>query len=428
MRGSSMDKGMKKTLIYIGFGVGFYVLLTNVGSLFGFLKTLYSLIIPVVVGFIMAFVLNVPMKGLRKLYEIIFKNAKRRPPDKIVDVVSVILVLILAALIVWATIMLAIPSLFGTIEEIINIVKAQLPRVKELFEQYQIDPKILENILNFLHLDEDFNLGLNLGAIISPLFTTAKSILTGAVNFIFALVVCIYALLSKAELHLEVRRMGYALFPEKIARFLGHVYTLMRDTYSKFLSAQCIEACILGVMMFLAFLVFDIPYAALVAVLTAIFAFLPYIGAFGACFIGAFLTLVSEPEKVLLCIIVYTIVQFTENQFIYPHVVGNSIGLSSIWTLIAALVGGSLLGLFGMIFFIPLASVIFTLLGEFTAHRLKKKNIVIEDDMESFPEPDGDGGGEQVSFEFEEGVGTDAADVCSAKDTEGAVTMENVGK
>ena len=164
---------------------------------------------------------------------------------------------------------------------------------------------------------------------------------------------------------------------EKIARFLGHVYTLMRVTYSKFLSAQCIEACILGVMMFLAFLVFDIPYAALVAVLTAIFAFLPYIGAFGACFIGAFLTLVSEPEKVLLCIIVYTIVQFTENQFIYPHVVGNSIGLSSIWTLIAALVGGSLLGLFGMIFFIPLASVIFTLLGEFTAYRLKKKNIVI---------------------------------------------------
>lgn len=423
-----MDKGMKKTLIYIGFGVGLYVLLTNVGSLFGFIETLYSLIIPVVVGFIMAFVLNVPMKGLRKLYEIIFKNAKRRPPDKVVDVVSVILVLIIAALIVWATVMLAIPSLLGTVEEIINIVREQLPRVKEFFEKYQIDPKILENILSFLHLDEDFNVALNIGAIISPLFTTAKSILTGAVNFIFALVVCIYALLSKAELHLEVRRMGYAIFPEKIARFLGHVYTLMRDTYSKFLSAQCIEACILGVMMFLAFLIFDIPYAALVAVLTAIFAFLPYIGAFGACFVGAFLTLVSEPEKVLLCIIVYTVVQFTENQFIYPHVVGNSIGLSSIWTLIAALVGGSLLGLFGMIFFIPLASVIFTLLGEFTKYRLGKKNIVIEEDMERFPEPEGDVPSEQVRFEFEESTVADVADTFDATDAEITVGAKNVGE
>ena len=423
-----MDKGIKKTLICVGFGVGLYVLLNNVGSFLGFLETLYSLILPVVVGFIMAFVLNVPMKALRMLYEMIFSKAKRRPPEKAVDVVCVILVLILAALVVWATIMLAIPSLIGTVDNIIDIVQEQLPKVRELFEKYEIDPKILEDILSFLHLDEDYNLELNIGAIVSPLFTTAKSILTGAINFIFALVVCIYALLSKAELHLEVRRMGYALFPEKIARYLGHVYSLVRDTYARFLSAQCIEACILGVMMFLAFLAFGLPYAGLVAVLTAIFAFLPYIGAFGACFIGAFLTLVSEPEKVLLCIIVYTVVQFTENQFIYPHVVGNSIGLSSIWTLIAALVGGNLLGLFGMIFFIPLASVLFTLLGEFTAYRLKKKSIVIEDGAESFPSDLSDGSAEQVMFEFDNPTDAASSESLAEVDAESADSLENVGE
>jgi predicted PurR-regulated permease PerM len=169
--------------------------------------------------------------------------------------------------------------------------------VQQLFEKYNIDPKILQDIVDFLHLDEDYNIGFDFGAIISPLYTTAKSILTGVVNLIFALVVCIYALLSKPQLHHQVRRMGYSIFPEKIARYLGHVYVLVRDTYSKFLSAQCIEAVILGVMMFLAFSVFKIPYAGLVAVLTALFAFLPFIGAFGACFIGGFLTLVAEPRR-----------------------------------------------------------------------------------------------------------------------------------
>ena len=99
----------------------------------------------------------------------------------------------------------------------------------------------------------------------------------------------------------------------------------------------------------------------------------------------------SEPEKVILCIVVYTIVQFTENQFIYPHVVGNTIGLSPIWTLIAALVGGSLMGLFGMIFFIPLASVVSILLGEFTTARLKKKRIEITEEYESFPQDEPEG-------------------------------------
>ena len=392
-----MSKTFKKTLVYIAFGVGLYVLLTNIGSVWGFFDTLYSLITPVVVGFVLAFVLNVPMKGFRFLFGLAFKNSKRRPPDKLIDLICLVLVFIMLGLLCWVMVMLAIPSLVETVGNIVDIVQDQLPKVQALFEKYNIDPNILQDIVNFLHLDEDYNVDFDFGALISPLYTTATAILSGTVNLIFAIVVCMYALLSKAELHYQVRRMGYALFPQRIARYLGHIYALVRDTYAKFLTAQCIEAVILGIMMFLAFLAFGIPYPGLVAVLTALFAFLPYIGAFGACFVGALLTLVAAPEKVILCIIVYTVVQFTENQFIYPHVVGNSVGLSPVWTLIAALVGGSLLGLFGMIFFIPLASALYKLLGEFTEWRLSKKKIVIEEGYESFPE---DGVGKQVSFDF----------------------------
>lgn len=393
-----MNKSIKKTLICIAFGIGLYVLLTNIGSFFGFFKTLYGLMLPVVLGFIMAFVLNVPMKGFRYLFELAFKKAKKRPPSKLVDIVCLILVFALVAFLLWAIVMLAIPSMVETIGDVVAIVQEQLPKFTEFLEKNDIDPSFLEKIVDFLHLDEDYNVGFNFSAIIAPLFTTVKSMLSALVNLIFAIVVCAYALLSKAELHLQVRRLGYSIFPERVARYIGHVYVLIRDTYTKFLSAQCIEATILGIMMFVAFLIFDIPYAGLVAVLTALFAFLPYIGAFGACFVGAFLTLVAEPEKVLLCIIVYTVVQFTENQFIYPHVVGNSIGLTPVWTLIAALVGGSLLGLFGMIFFIPLASVLYTLLGEFTTWRLNKKKICIAEGKDEYSADDSG----QVVFEFDE--------------------------
>lgn len=396
-----MSKSIKKTLICIAFGVGLYVLLTNIGSFFGFFGTLYQLMLPVVLGFIIAFVLNVPMKGFKLLFDKLFKKAKKRPPEKLVDLVCVILVFILLAFFLWAILSLAIPSLMETVGDVIKIVQEQMPKIKAFLEENSIDPTVVEKVVDFLRIDEDYNMNFNFGAIIAPLFTTVKSMLATIVNLIFALVVCIYALLSKAELHLSVRRLAYSILPERIARYFGHVYVLVRDTYTRFLSAQCIEAVILGIMMFLAFLIFDIPYAGLVAVLTALFAFLPYIGAFGACFVGAFLTVVSEPEKVILCIVVYTLVQFTENHFVYPHVVGYSVGLSSLWTLVAALIGGSLLGLFGMIFFIPLSSVVATLLHEFTTWRLEKKKLIISDEQEPLA-------AEQVAFEFNADCGNES--------------------
>ena len=376
---------MKRVLIYITFAIVLYSVLANLMEVIGFISHLGTLLLPVLLGFIMAFVLNVPMKGLKKLYGKVTRKHEHKLPDKAVDIICVVLVFVLLAFIIWLTVMLAVPSVLDTVDSVMDIIEEKLPEYIAKAEEYGIDPKVINDVVDFVQIGDDSNLEFNLGIIFGSVFATATTLLTTLVNVIFALVVCVYALLSKAEMRRQSRRLSYSLLPRRLADYMNHVYELTRDCYAKFLTAQCIEACILGVMMFLAFTIFRLPYAGLVAVLTAIFAFLPYIGAFGSCFIGAFLTLVSDPEKVILCIVVYTIVQFTENQFVYPHVVGNTIGLSPIWTLIAALVGGSLMGLFGMIFFIPLASVVSILLGEFTTARLKKKKIEITDEYESFP-------------------------------------------
>lgn len=172
------------------------------------------------------------------------------------------------------------------------------------------------------------------------------------------------------ELSSQSKRALYAYCKESVADRICHISKLAHDTYAKFLSGQCVEVMILGTLIFLSFSVAGIPYAGLTAVLTAAFAFVPYIGGFLSCAFGILFTLLAAPNKALLCLIVYQATQFVENQFIYPHVVGNSVGLSPFWTLLAVLLGGKLFGVLGMIFFIPLMALVSQLLHESIERRL----------------------------------------------------------
>ena len=124
--------------------------------------------------------------------------------------------------------------------------------------------------------------------------------------------------------------------------------------------------------------IFNMPFIPLICVLIAITAFVPYVGAWVACFIGAFLIMVVDPTKALWFMAMFLVVQEIENNLIYPKVVGTSIGLSGMWVLLAISIGGELFGVFGMIVMIPIASVIYTLLSEATEKRLQKRNVANE--------------------------------------------------
>ena len=148
-------------------------------------------------------------------------------------------------------------------------------------------------------------------------------------------------------------------------------------SFSQFLSGQCLEAVILGTLMFLAFTVFRLPYGSLVGLLTAVCAIIPYVGAFLSCSVSVLLTLLIQPAAALRCLIVYLAVQFIENQFIYPRVVGGSVGLPPLYTLIAAMIGGKLFGIPGIIFFIPLTAVLIELVKEDALNRLKRRGAKV---------------------------------------------------
>ncbi len=367
-----MDKKLKHSLILVAFGVVLYAALMNLSPVLSFFKVLISLALPLLIGFVGAFVLNVPMRGIEKLLIKFFSNFKRRPGNKLLRAMSLILTLACVALVIVLVCTLVIPELADSVLSLYELVVERWPSWMEFIRGYDIA------WVNEWLADVDLNALLSeitsgAGSIIS----SAVGIFSGAVSAIttigIGLVLMIYALLSKDELARQGKKLLHAAASEKVEKHVLHVLGLINSTYSRFLSGQCVEACILGTLIAVSFSIFGIPYASLTGVVTAVFAFIPYVGALAACALGAFLVLLVEPGKVLVCIIVYLVVQFVENQFIYPHVVGTSVGLGAMWTLIAVILGGKLLGLLGMIFFIPLVAVLMTLLREFVNKVLERK-------------------------------------------------------
>ncbi|MCX4342024.1 MAG: AI-2E family transporter, partial [Lachnospiraceae bacterium] len=157
------------------------------------------------------------------------------------------------------------------------------------------------------------------------------------------------------------------------AEYLIHVSRTFSRSFANFLSGQCAEAVILGVLMFLAFTIFRLPYGSLIGVLTAVCAIIPYVGAFISGAVSVILALLISPTLAVRCLIVYLVVQFVENQFIYPRVVGGSVGLPPLYTLIAAMIGGKLFGIIGIIFFIPIMAVVIELVKEDAGKRLSRR-------------------------------------------------------
>ena len=213
------------------------------------------------------------------------------------------------------------------------------------------------------------------GSVLNSTFTVARTVISYLVNFFIGFVFACYILLQKEKLSRQIKKVLYAFLPEKAVQKTLDVASLSYRTFSSFVTGQCLEAVILGTMFFVVMSIFQFPYALLIGVVIAFTALIPIFGAFIGCVIGAFLILVVNPMKALMFIILFLVLQQIEGNLIYPHVVGGSVGLPSIWVLLAVTVGGSLMGVLGMLIFIPLFSVLYALFREFVYKRLKERGI-----------------------------------------------------
>jgi len=342
-----------------------------VKALFGYIGGLF---LPVVIGLIIAFVLSVPVTGFDNLLNKMFRKAKRKPSEGLLHIISIVLTFAAVAMVFTLLFTLMIPELVRTVKSVAALVEEKWPTWLAALESYNIDTTRIKEWLSELDMKNIVEkLTSGAGTLIGSIADVTSSTVSGLSSFLIGLIISIYVLSDGKNLARQSRKLLYAYTKPNIAERVLEICSLVRSTYKKFFTGQCLEAVILGVLIFVTFLIFGLPYAGLVGTVTAICAIIPYVGAFLSCALAVVLTLMSTPDKAITCLIVYLAVQFIENQFIYPRVVGGSVGLSPLWTLVAAIIGGNLFGLFGMIFFVPLVSVIYILVKEDSDFRIRQK-------------------------------------------------------
>lgn len=369
-----MEAKTKQYVIVTVIGVTLFAALLNFSALLAFAGQIINLILPVIVGGILALFINVPMRGIEKRLERLFQKTKKQPTGKWINIISFVLTLICVALVLVLALTLLIPELVWSFQSLYAQVEANIPQWISYLNRPDTGLEWLRDWIDntdweqWLHSISD-GIDVALASAVDAVSSTVNAAVTAA----FAFIISIYLSLGRERLCRHARKLVCAYLKPKYAEGILKFCRLFRQSFANFLTGQCGEAVIPGLLMALAFAIFRIPYGSLVGVLTAICAIIPYVGAFISCVVSVFLVLLVDPLLALRCLIVYLAVQFVENQFIYPRVVGKSVGIPPLYTLIAAMIGGKLFGIIGIIFFIPLTAVLIELVKEDADRRLRSR-------------------------------------------------------
>ena len=279
-----------------------------------------------------------------------------------------------------------IPQLGTTFSNLGTSIQEFIPKVQGWAEKMFHDNRDIMKWVDSLEFDWNkiMETGINFfkngaGSVLDSTIMAAKSIVSAITTFFIAFVFAIYILLQKEKLSLQAKKVLFAFVRRGRAEAALEVLTLTYNTFSSFLTGQCVEAVILGSMFVVSMALFRLPYALLVGIVIAFTALIPIFGAFIGCAVGVFMIFIEDPFKALLFVVLFLVLQQIEGNLIYPHVVGSSVGLPSIWVLAAVSVGGSLMGVVGMLIFIPVVSVIYALFREVVYLKLKQREITAEE-------------------------------------------------
>lgn len=365
-----MKKELKK---YSGILVGLFLLYLAIhywNAVVDAAAMALSAAVPLVVGCVIAYILNILMTFYERHY---FPNAKSKIVQKSKRV---------------ACMLLAFVSLLGIIALIIGIVVPELINCgKHLFAQV---PVVVEDTLGMLEKDEnlaEYALTLEtylpkdwsawqdklmsgakavlsgFGGVMSSVVSVVSSVFSGMVTFLVALIFSIYLLLDKEKIMAQAKRVISTYLPGANTKIF-YVLGTLNDSFHRFIVGQCTEAVVLGVLCMVGMAILGFPYAIMIGVLIGFTALIPVAGAYIGAGAGAFMILTESPLKALLFLLFIVVLQQVEGNLIYPKVVGNSIGLPGIWVLAAITIGGGLMGIFGMLLAVPVVATIYRLLRE----------------------------------------------------------------
>lgn len=379
---------MKKGLLLITFAILLYVGLQNTSLVARMLRYLVGLTAPFLIGGCLAFILNVPMRFFEKTLFSGKKASKSKRVKSMKRVFSLLLTLAVVVGVIVVVLFMVLPELYKSFAAMATELAAARVRIPGWLDQLsEIVPIFAEQLqslkADFLNIDwagisQMVMKFLTENNVLTNTLNLATSVVSGVANAVIGIVFAIYVLLQKETLGRQFRRLFYSFFPEKrVDRFL-EICRLTASSFGSFLSGQCLEAFLLGLMFFLSMSIFRMPYALLIAMLIGVTALIPIFGAFIGCVVGVLLILMINPMQALWFLVLFLVLQQIEGNFIYPRVVGSSVGLPSIWVLTAVTLGASVGGVLGMLFAIPLFSVVYTLLREAVRVRIRSRKIASE--------------------------------------------------
>lgn len=342
-------------------------LVNHFDLLLNILDTILGILSPLLIGLILAFVLNLLLSPLERLWDKLFLKENSRPiVKKLRRPICLLLSFLIVLGIIFAVCFVVIPKLGSTVVDMVNTISAYVKTLdvryddlRATLEQYAITLPEIDLGKNDLLTKITDLLAKGGSALLNTTISVTTSVLSAVVNLLMGVVFSVYILAQKETLGRQIKRLLYAVFPEKrVTPFLAFLSRVSR-TFSQFVTGQTIEAVILGTLVFLGMLILRLPFAPVIAVLVGVTALIPILGSWIGAIVGALLILPSSFMQAIWFVVFLIVLQQIEGNLIYPHVVGKSVGLPGIWVFFAVIVGSGLGGIAGMLLGVPVCAVIY---------------------------------------------------------------------
>ena len=367
-------ENIKKILLIALAIILMLVFFQKIGVVFVYLNKFWDIIFPFVLGACIAFIVNVPMVQIEN-------KLLGKKPFKGKRILAWFITMIAILAVIAAAMGVIIPKIvdtayliaeevknFGSLSDLQSWIIAKVPQSEQYIANIDMSyQNLVSKAMEFVQKSGSNLLNSGVGVV--------SSVASGMVKTLIGFAFSVYVLFQKEKLAVQGKKVIYALFPERTNEKILDVFSLSYTTFSNFIRGQVLEACILGGLFLITMPLFKMPYALLCAVLIAITALIPIFGAFLGGGLSTLLILIESPQKALMFMALFLVLQQIEGKLIYPHVVGGKVGLPSIWVLFAITVGEQLMGIAGMLIFVPLCSVLYALFRTFVYKRLKARNI-----------------------------------------------------
>ena len=356
--------------------VAFYTLINNVEPLFGVLQAIFVALSPFIYGIGIAFLLN----PLRKIIEYSWLGkTKLKPRTK--KIIASFGALFIGIIMLFVFFSILIPQMISSIQTFLSSFEGYVDSARNFFESNNFFSDDLLKTLNPV-IDKGVSM---LGDWVSNLASSLNAILMysvifakGVMNFLIGMIIALYILLDEPNLKRQIKKVLYALLPEKMTKGILRTTRLTINTFNSFVAGKAVDSLIIGILCYIILSFMKMPYTPLISVVVGVTNMIPVFGPFLGAVPSILILLLVDPFKALEFSIFILILQQVDGNIIGPRILGGAVGLPTLYVMFAIIIGGALFGIVGMFIGVPVFSVIFVLVSEFIHRRLDKKNITIQ--------------------------------------------------